>query len=83
VVEWLREQRISSVEPRGSALAAQRAHHRVFDAIRQRDADAASAAMLEHLLEVEKYYWKARRATEPAATGTTSPRKRNDRRKLK
>ena len=83
VVEWLREQRISSVEPRGSALAAQRAHHRVFDAIRQRDADAASAAMLEHLLEVEKYYWKARRATEPAAARTTSPRKRNDRRKLK
>ena len=81
VVQWLREQRVSSVEPRGSALAAQRAHHRVFEAIRRRDAEGAAAAMLDHLNEVEKYYWKARGSPEPRTVGTQVPPKRTTRRR--
>jgi DNA-binding FadR family transcriptional regulator len=61
VVEWLREQRESSIGPAGSALAAQRAHARVLDAIAARDPDAAERAMEAHLDEVEQYYWQARK----------------------
>jgi DNA-binding FadR family transcriptional regulator len=60
VLDWLREQRISSIRPAGSARAAQRAHRRVFDAIAAHDADAAERHMLAHLDEVERYYWQAR-----------------------
>lgn len=69
VLEWLREQRVSSIEPTGSSRAAQRAHRAVFDAIRKRDAEAAERAMLAHLNEVERYYWKAR--SSPARTSSS------------
>jgi DNA-binding FadR family transcriptional regulator len=85
VLEWLREQRISSIEPAGSAKAAQRAHRRVLEAILARDADRAERAMIAHLTEVETYYWKARSATKrdrrPATsrTSTTSATRRSSR----
>ena len=66
VLEWLREQRISSIQPSGSSVAAQRAHHRVFDAIVRRDPDRAERAMLAHLDEVERYYWQARHESASA-----------------
>jgi len=59
VFEWLREQRSSSGEPRGSVQAAFRAHRRIFDAIAARDPDAAETAMTDHLVEVEEFYWRA------------------------
>lgn len=73
VLEWLREQRVSSIEPAGSSRAAQRAHRAVFEAIRKRDADAADRAMLEHLNEVERYYWKARSAAGTAGAPLVLP----------
>ena len=83
VLDWLREQRISSIEPAGSSQAAQRAHRRVLEAIVARDADRAEREMLAHLEEVENYYWKARRAVAPASarsktrTSPTSARRRS------
>jgi len=83
VLDWLREQRISSIEPAGSSHAAQRAHRKVFEAIVAADPDAAERAMLEHLDQVESYYWKARRARasrdhpQPRASRTPAKRRRN------
>jgi GntR family transcriptional regulator, sialic acid-inducible nan operon repressor len=79
VLEWLREQRVSSIEPSGSSKAAHRAHRRVFEAIRERDADRAEQAMIDHLNEVERYYWKARsgsRVTKPGPSKTATQRRR-------
>ncbi len=61
VLGWLREQRTSSIAPRGSSQAAYRAHRRIFAAIAARDPDRAEDAMRGHLEEVERFYWKARR----------------------
>lgn len=62
IAQWLIEQRVISGRVRGSARAAGRAHQRIFDAIAARDAEAAEAAMREHLREVESYYRKGRNA---------------------
>jgi DNA-binding FadR family transcriptional regulator len=75
VLEWLREQRISSIEPAGSSKAAQRAHRKVFEAIRARDPDSAETAMVAHLNEVERYYWKARTQRRP--TKSVSSRRKS------
>ena len=83
VLDWLREQRISSIEPAGSSRAAQRAHRKVFEAIVAGDPDAAERAMLEHLDQVESYYWKARRTKasrdhpQARASRTPAQRRRN------
>jgi GntR family transcriptional regulator, sialic acid-inducible nan operon repressor len=85
VLDWLREQRISSIEPQGSAQAAHRAHRRILEAIVAGDADGAERGMLAHLDEVETYYWKARRAAprargrSPSRTSTTTPATRRSR----
>jgi len=68
VLDWLREQRVSSIEPSGSIKAAQRAHRRVLEAIRKGNPDRAEQAMIDHLNEVERYYWKVR---STSAAGTT------------
>jgi GntR family transcriptional regulator, sialic acid-inducible nan operon repressor len=67
VLDWLREQRIISIEPIGSSLAAQRAHRAIFEAIRARQPDRAESAMLAHLEQVERYYWKANGDAQPIA----------------
>jgi DNA-binding FadR family transcriptional regulator len=84
VLDWLREQRISSIEPAGSSRAAHRAHRRICAAIVERDPDRAEQAMLAHLDEVERYYWQARRPASPRdgrvsepGTRRTSPRRRS------
>jgi DNA-binding FadR family transcriptional regulator len=83
VLDWLREQRISSIEPPGSSRAAQRAHRKVYDAIVSRDPDGAERAMLAHLDEVERYYWQARTPAAAARAGNQpgaprpSPRRRS------
>ncbi|MEP7275938.1 MAG: FCD domain-containing protein, partial [Betaproteobacteria bacterium] len=74
VLDWLREQRVSSIEPAGSSKAAQRAHRRVFDAIRSGDPDRAERAMVDHLDEVERYYWKARSASGRRAATPVVPK---------
>jgi DNA-binding FadR family transcriptional regulator len=81
VVEWLREQRTSSVEPAGSSRAAHRAHRRVLQAIRDRDPDRAEKAMVDHLHEVEHYYWKARARGANASRGERAPKSVRSRRR--
>lgn len=85
VLDWLREQRVSSIEPSGSSHAAHRAHRRVLDAIVARDPDRAEQAMLDHLNEVERYYWKAQASkTATSARPAKRPSKTaNRRRKVK
>lgn len=76
VLDWLREQRTISIEPAGSAQAAQRAHRRVLEAILARDPDAAEQAMQRHLDEVESHYWSARglgRARERRERASAAP----------
>ncbi len=65
VLDWLCDQRNVSIEPGGSVKAAHRAHRRVFEAIAAGDGEAAEHAMLEHLEEVERYYWQARKSLTP------------------
>ncbi len=69
LVAWLREQRTASIAPRGSARAAARAHRIIFAAVAARDPDAAERAMRDHLAEVERFYWKARRSDGAQAGG--------------
>ena len=62
LLEWLSEQRAISNAYPGATSAAIEAHTRIFDAIAARDADAAEAAMREHLSEVARTYWEVRTA---------------------
>lgn len=76
LIDWLREQRASSIAPDGSDRAAVAAHARIADAIAARDPDAAEAAMRAHLDEVVAFYWRAR--TESGAAmppGGGNPKK--------
>lgn len=59
---WLAEQRQTSIRASGSDKAAHAAHKRIYEAIAQRQPDAAEAAMRDHLAEVEQFYWKVRAA---------------------
>ena len=65
VLDWLHEQRTVSVEPPGAAKAAHRAHARIEAAIAARDGAGAERAMLEHLEEVERFFWQARESGPP------------------
>ncbi len=68
IVGALRDMR----DPR-SARATQKYHEEILDAIRKRDADAARAAMLEHLAEFEKRLRKWLQSTKTAtASGRTA-----------
>jgi DNA-binding FadR family transcriptional regulator len=66
---WLSQQRSESVGPKGSMNAALRCHRLIYEAIRDRDADAAEREMTRHLGEVEEFYWQAqtkiKKATPP------------------
>ena len=70
LVAWLREQRTAAIAPRGSARAAARAHRTIFEAIAAHDRDGAEKAMQDHLAEVERFYWKARRSGGAQAGGS-------------
>ena len=65
---WLKEQRTTSAEARGSAESAYRAHKRIFDAVARRDPAAAAEAMRSHLREVQRYYWKIKEASTRGGT---------------
>ena len=58
VVEWLTEQRETSLHAPGAAEAAYADHARIFEAIAAHDASAAQAAMAEHLDSVVDLYWQ-------------------------
>jgi GntR family transcriptional repressor for pyruvate dehydrogenase complex len=61
-VGWLTQQRTISLMQPGALRSAYAFHERVFAAIAARDADRAEAEMHEHLLAVERYYWKTAKA---------------------
>ncbi|MBT3361036.1 MAG: transcriptional regulator NanR [Rhodospirillales bacterium] len=60
LLEWLSEQRAISNAYPGATAAAIAAHTRIFEAIAARDADAAEAAMRDHLSEVARTYWEVK-----------------------
>ncbi|WP_116323829.1 transcriptional regulator NanR [Cupriavidus sp. P-10] len=62
MARWLEEQRATSLRSAGAEHAAFEAHSRIYEAIAAHDADAAEAAMQDHLREVESHYWAAKRA---------------------
>lgn len=75
-LQWLREQRSTSLRSQGAKADAARAHRRIYDAIAAHDPDAAERAMDEHLAEVEAHYRSARAPDPPAPRGRgRSPRR--------
>ena len=60
VVAWLTRQRTLSLRNDGAAQQAFDWHARIFEAVAERDADAAEAAMRDHLEGVAELYWRSR-----------------------
>ncbi|MCJ8141797.1 FCD domain-containing protein [Ancylobacter sp. A5.8] len=65
VLELLEEQRRTSLSHPESLGKAQAAHRRIFEAIRDHDADRAEAAMRDHLETVIHTYWGIREQASP------------------
>lgn len=63
LAEWLTEQRESTLQIKGAARRAFKSHRAIYKAVEARDADAAEAAMREHLTDVEDLYWQRRLKT--------------------
>jgi GntR family transcriptional regulator, sialic acid-inducible nan operon repressor len=64
IVEWLVDQRHVTLSYPGQNKVAYRAHAAIFEAIADRDPDAAAKEMREHLEQVAALYWKVREATK-------------------
>lgn len=60
VVEWLTEQRATSMRAPSSAELAYAAHERIYKAIAARNPSEAEAAMQDHLEQVAKLYWQVK-----------------------
>ena len=60
IVEWLNEQRSVSLRRLGTDKLAYASHRKLFEAIKERDPDAARQAMRSHLEEISEHYWKIR-----------------------
>jgi GntR family transcriptional repressor for pyruvate dehydrogenase complex len=58
IVEWLADQRLTSIHAQGSVQAAIDAHERIYSAIAAHDPVRAGEAMRAHLAEVETFYWR-------------------------
>jgi GntR family transcriptional regulator, sialic acid-inducible nan operon repressor len=54
---WLKQQRTVSLASGGQEQTAYQAHVRIYQAIAARDAEAAEAAMRDHLEQLESAYW--------------------------
>lgn len=61
LAEWLMEQRRVGIRTpfRGAVRRAYEGHEAIYEAIAAHDAEAADAAMADHLKTVSEYYWKA------------------------
>jgi GntR family transcriptional regulator, sialic acid-inducible nan operon repressor len=64
IVEWLNEQRSVSLRRLGTDKLAYTSHRKLFEAIKERDPDAARQAMRSHLEEISEHYWKIREGKE-------------------
>jgi GntR family transcriptional repressor for pyruvate dehydrogenase complex len=60
IVEWLVDQRRVALRRQGTDHLAFESHRQIFEAIRRRDAAAASQEMRRHLDEIAKLYWKVK-----------------------
>ena len=68
VVEWLMEQRRTSLRTPGTEQAAYEAHRQIYQAIKAHDPQAAEARMEEHLKAIVDVYWSARGGEEMSST---------------
>ncbi|MFT4148576.1 MAG: FCD domain-containing protein [Paracoccaceae bacterium] len=64
VLELLEDQRRMSLSHPQALQKAIAAHRAIYEAIRDRDADRAEAAMRQHLATVEETYWDMRKSAE-------------------
>ena len=62
LAEWLTEQRVSTLQRRGTARKALKAHRAIFEAVAAHDPDTAETAMRQHLVDIEETYWSVRSA---------------------
>ena len=62
LAEWLTEQRVSTLQRRGTARKALKAHRVIFEAVVAHDPDTAETAMRQHLVDIEETYWSVRSA---------------------
>ncbi len=60
LAEWLTEQRAATLQRRGTALKALKAHRAILAAVAAHDPDSAETAMRQHLIDVENTYWSVR-----------------------
>ena len=60
ISDWLTEQRTVTLAASGQEQRAYEAHKAIYEAIRRRDADAAEAAMREHLEQLASTFWDQR-----------------------
>ncbi|SAK62966.1 GntR family transcriptional regulator [Caballeronia glebae] len=58
LASWLAEQRTVSLRADDAERAAYQAHKKVYEAVTSGRPDAAERAMLEHLGQVETFYWR-------------------------
>jgi GntR family transcriptional regulator, sialic acid-inducible nan operon repressor len=58
--DWLRSQRVVTLDEPNQEEIAFKAHAAIFDAIAARDADRAEKAMAEHLDQLSRAYWTHR-----------------------
>jgi GntR family transcriptional repressor for pyruvate dehydrogenase complex len=58
-VQWLTEQRSTSLRNPGAAEGAYAFHARIFRAVAAHDPEEAERAMRDHLHEVARLYWRA------------------------
>jgi GntR family transcriptional repressor for pyruvate dehydrogenase complex len=70
VVEWLMEQRGTTLRAPGTAEEAYQAHRRIYEAIAAHDMVAAEAEMEAHLNTVVEVYWDVRRHEERPGTAS-------------
>ena len=64
IIEWLVDQRHVTLSYPGQNKLAYAAHAAIFEAIANRDPDAAAKEMRAHLEQVATLYWQVREATK-------------------
>jgi GntR family transcriptional repressor for pyruvate dehydrogenase complex len=75
LVEWLHEQRQTSVRVRGARQAADAAPRRIYNAVARGDEAEADHAMRRHRHEVESFYWVAAAPASARRTPARTPGK--------
>src|SRR5579863_72841 len=58
--EWLKEQRVVTLDAPRQEKIAYKAHVAIFEAIAMRDPDRAESAMADHMRQLEQTFWRQR-----------------------